>query len=156
MKNTKSILLILCCLFLLSLSLRLFRLGTAPESTTWDETALGYNTYSLSLTGADEYGVSFPLLLKSFNDYKPALYPYLSIPFIRLFGLSITSTRLLSAFSGASLVFSLYLFTKNLTNNTRTALVSSLLSFTSPLLFLYFLIAFLANLSLALFIAGTA
>ena len=156
MKNTKSILLILCCLFLLSLSLRLFRLGTAPESTTWDETALGYNTYSLSLTGADEYGVSFPLLLKSFNDYKPALYPYLSIPFIRLFGLSITSTRLLSAFSGASLVFSLYLFTKNLTNNTRTALVASLLSVASPLLLLYSRMALEANLSLALFIAGTA
>ena len=76
--------------------LRFWQLGNVPPSPDWDEAALGYNAYSIMLTGKDEYGISFPLRLKSFGDYKMPLYSYLSIPFIATFGLSESSTRMLN------------------------------------------------------------
>ena len=42
---------------------RLYQLGDVPPSPDWDETALGYNAYSISKTGKDEYGIFMPLIL---------------------------------------------------------------------------------------------
>ena len=114
MKNTKSILLILCCLFLLSLSLRLFRLGTAPESTTWDETALGYNAFSIFKTGKDEFGKFMPIVFKSFGDYKPGLYIYLAIPSIAIFGLTEFAVRLPGILFGILAIFGVFLLVREL------------------------------------------
>ena len=68
--------------------LRLYQLGHVPVSLDWDEVSLGYNAYSILKTGKDEFGQQLPLILRSFDDYKPALYAYLLIPFIFIFGLS--------------------------------------------------------------------
>jgi 4-amino-4-deoxy-L-arabinose transferase-like glycosyltransferase len=155
-KLENKIYIILCLIFIFALTVRLFRLGTNPESLTWDETALGYNAYSILKTGADEYGVKFPLILRSFNDFKPALYAYLSIPFIYIFGLNIFSVRLLSAIAGSSLVISIYYLTKNFTNSQKSSLIAAILISVCPLLLLYSRMALEANLSLALFIAGAA
>ena len=45
-------------------------------------------------TGRDEYGKFLPVVLRSFDDYKPALYAYFVIPFIKLAGLNIYAVRL--------------------------------------------------------------
>src|SRR3989344_7027051 len=104
------------CLFLILILggvLRFFWLHRSPPSLNWDETALGYNAYSLLKTGKDEYGHPFPLALRSFDDYKPSLYAYSTIPFIKLFGLNEISVRFLSALSGlASLVFIFFIAKK--------------------------------------------
>src|SRR3990167_8598168 len=78
--------------------LRLWQLGKVPSSPDWDEVALGYNAYSILQTGRDEYGKFLPIVLRSFDDYKPALYVYLAIPAIKLFGLNVFAVRLPSAF----------------------------------------------------------
>jgi len=85
---------------LLAIFVRFYGLGKSPISMNFDEAALGYNAYSLGTNGIDEYGRLLPLSLRSFNDYKPALYAYLSIPFVKLFGLSEVSTRAVSAVAG--------------------------------------------------------
>ena len=69
-------------IFLLAGLLRLWGIGAVPVSLDWDEAALGYNAYSIYHTGRDEYGKFLPVILKSFDDYKPALYAYTIIPFI--------------------------------------------------------------------------
>ncbi len=147
---------LLVIIFLLALGVRLYRLGQSPESLTWDEAALGYNSYSLLKTGADEYAQKLPLVLRSFDDYKPALYAYAVIPFIKLLGLKIFSVRLVSALAGAGLVLGEYLLILALTKNKIAALIGSVLTVTSPILLLYSRIALEANLSLFLFVLGTA
>lgn len=147
---------VLAILFALAIMLRLVKLGSAPEALTWDEAALGYNSYSLYKTGADEYGYRLPLVLRSFDDYKPALYAYFSIPAIHIFGLNIFSIRLVSAISGATLVISIYILALNSTKNRLIAIIAALFTAAAPILLLYSRIALEANLSLAFFTAGMA
>lgn len=108
MKNKAIILFI----FVTGLFLRMYRLDSYP-TLLWDEAALGYNSYSILRSGRDEFGQFLPLVFKSFGDYKPGLYVYLSLPFIRAFGLSVFSIRLLSALAGISICYLLYLVTKH-------------------------------------------
>ena len=93
MKNTA----ILLVIVLLAAVIRLWQLDSNPPGLTWDEAALGYNGYSIMQTGRDEYGSFLPLSLKSFGDYKPAVYAYLTIPFIAILGLTEWAVRLPSA-----------------------------------------------------------
>src|SRR3989344_7651095 len=88
--------------------IRLYQIGSVPPSPDWDEVALGYNAYSIMLTGRDEYGKFMPIVMQSFDDYKPALYAYFIIPFITLFGLDIISVRLPSALFGILTILAAY------------------------------------------------
>jgi len=83
----------------------------------WDEASLGYNAYSILKTGRDEYGQYFPLVFKSFGDYKPGLYVYLALPFIALFGLNPLAVRLPSIILGSFIPLIAYLFTKKYFKN---------------------------------------
>ena len=63
---------------LVAFLLRFVRLSSIPVSLSHDEVAIGYNAWSILKTGSDEYGVRFPLLFKSFDDYKLPGYIYLT------------------------------------------------------------------------------
>src|SRR5260221_10639040 len=80
--------------------LRFWQLGQVPTGPNWDEAALGYNAYSVLKTGKDEYGTFLPLSLRSYDDYKPPLYMYLTVPSVAMFGLNLWSTRLPSVIAG--------------------------------------------------------
>lgn len=97
---------------LLSIGFRFWKLDSIPFGANWDEAAYGYNAYSILLTGKDEWGVQFPLFLKSFGDYKPALLSYLQIPFIQLLGLNVLATRLPVALLSVVSVFAWYYIQK--------------------------------------------
>jgi hypothetical protein len=137
---------------IMSLFVRTIGLEKSPVSVGFDEASLGYNAYSLYLTGKDEYGVSYPLSLRSFNDFKPALYAYLEIPFIHFLGLNQTSTRAPSAIFGTiSLIFLLLIFTKT---SGKSLIVSlGILAFISflPWRLHFSRVAFEANISMAFF-----
>jgi 4-amino-4-deoxy-L-arabinose transferase-like glycosyltransferase len=98
----------LLCIICIAAFFRLYQLGVVPPSPDWDEAALGYNAYSISKTGKDEYGKFLPLSIRSFDDYKPPLYTYLTVPSVWLFGLSPWSTRLPSAVMGILAVIGVY------------------------------------------------
>lgn len=103
--------LLLFAIFLLSLVLRLYHLSILPPGLTWDEAALGYNSYSILKTAHDEHGAFLPVIFKSFGDYKPGLYVYLALPGIALASLNEFTTRLPSAVFGALAAIGIYLFT---------------------------------------------
>lgn len=105
---------ILALIVLVGIFLRFYQLGINPPSLTWDEASLGYNAYSILQTGADEYGNKFPLSIRSFDDYKPALYVYLIIPFIKIFDLNEFAVRLPAAIIGILSVISIYFLVKEL------------------------------------------
>src|SRR3989344_8706018 len=103
--------LLIAAIFLLALALRTVNLGDHPPGLTWDEAGLGYNAYSILKTGRDEHGVFMPLIFKSFGDYKPGIYVYLTVPSIAVFGLTEFAVRFPSALFGALAVIGIYLFT---------------------------------------------
>lgn len=105
---------ILIFILLLGVVLRFYNLGVVPPGPNWDEAALGYNAYSILKTGKDEYGISFPLSLRSFDDYKPPLYMYVTIPSIRIFGLNLWAVRLPSVILGLFAILGTFFLIKSL------------------------------------------
>lgn len=101
-------------ILLIAFILRFWRLGEVPIAPDWDEVALGYNAYSIMQTGKDEYGELLPVVLRSFDDYKPALYAYLIIPLLKIFGLTVLAVRLPSAIMGVITVGAVYYLIREL------------------------------------------
>ncbi len=99
---------ILGAILILAALLRLWKLGSIPPGLTPDEASLGYNAYSVLKTAKDEHGQLLPIIFKSFGDYKPGLYVYLTIPFVAFLGLSEFVVRLPSAIAGIFAVLLLY------------------------------------------------
>jgi len=97
-----------------SILIRFTSLSSLPVSLYWDEVSEGYNSYSILQTGKDEYGTSFPILFRGYDDQKMPVYIYLSVIPIFLFGLGEFSVRFLSALSGVGSVVVCYFLVKEL------------------------------------------
>jgi len=123
--------LILTLIIILAAVLRLYALDKFPAGLNADEATIGYNAYSLLETGKDEHGASWPLVFRSFDDYKPPLYFYLVLPFVKVLGLNIWAVRLPSALLGIASVYLIYLLTTKLFNK-NIGLLSALILATSP------------------------
>lgn len=108
---------ILLAIFVIAAFLRFYNLGENPPSLYWDEASISYNAYSILKTGADEYGTKFPFSFRSFEDYKPPLYIYLTAPSIALFGWNEFAVRFPSAFFGTLTVILAYFLFKELFKN---------------------------------------
>ncbi|MEK7188364.1 MAG: glycosyltransferase family 39 protein [Patescibacteria group bacterium] len=139
--------------------LRLWNLGSIPPHIAPDEASLGYNAYSILKTGRDEYGKFLPIIFKSFGDYKPGFYIYLTVPFVATLGLNEFSVRLPSALSGVLSVYLIYLITKKLfnslgTGNWKLEIVAAFIASTNPWLIFFSRGAWEANVSLSLTLAG--
>lgn len=116
---------------LLAFVLRFYRLADYPALNA-DEAAIGYNAYSLIEIGKDEHGNPWPIHFQSFNDFKPGLYFYLVLPFVKLMGLTELSVRIPGALIGVGTVLALYFLVKKLFKNEKLALISSLFLAISP------------------------
>src|SRR3989338_1084945 len=134
--------------------LRLWQLGKIPISPDWDEVALGYNAYSIMQTGRDEYGKFLPIILRSFDDYKPALYAYLTMPSIGILGLNVVAVRLPSAIFGILTVLAVFFVVKELFKKNNIALLSAFLLAISPWHIQFSRVAFEANVGVALNVFG--
>ena len=145
---------ILIGIIILASILRLWGLGNVPPSPDWDEVALGYNAYSIMQTGRDEYGKVFPVVLQSFDDYKPAFYAYSIIPFIPFFDVSILSVRLPSAIFGILTVLATYFLAYELFKRKDIALITAFLLAISPWHIQFSRVAFETNTGLAFNVFG--
>lgn len=121
----------LILIIILASLIRLVELTKYPAGFNADEAALGYNAYSLLLTGRDEHGHSWPVNLESFGDFKPALYTYLLIPLVKFFGLHELVVRLPAAISGILAVAVIYFLGRELINE-KFALLASFVLAVSP------------------------
>lgn len=115
-----------CTILFLAIFLRFYKLGDVPASLDWDEVSLGYNAYSILLTGADEFGNSWPLSIRSFNDFKPPAYTYLDIVPTAIFGLNEFGTRFPAAFFGSLSVIGVYFLTKEFFKKSSFAYIDQL------------------------------
>jgi len=101
-------------IILLAGFLRVWNLNQAPYGFNADEAAFGYNAYSLIETGKDEHGQPWPINFKSFADYKPGVYVYLTLPFVKMLGLNVWVVRLPAALLGTLAVLILMLLVRDL------------------------------------------
>jgi len=101
-------------IFFLASILRVYKIAEYPAGLNADEAAIGYNAYCLIQTGKDEFGHSWPIAFRSFNDWKPGLYFYLVLPFVKIFGVNELAVRLPSAIIGALTVLIVYFLVKEL------------------------------------------
>lgn len=127
-------LIVLSLIILLAIFFRFYNLVGIPPSPTVDEASIGWNAYSILKTGADEYGTRFPVLLRAYDDWRPAVYVYMVIPFISLFGLNEVSIRLPSVILSVLSVIAVYFLTKYLTKGASVIipLIATFLFAISP------------------------
>lgn len=145
---------ILISILVLAAVFRIYRLGINPPHLTPDEAALGYNAYSILKTGKDEYGKLFPIIFKSFGDYKPGLYVYLTVPFVAILGLTEFAIRLPSALMGVAAVLLLYKIVKEFFENENLSLLSALMLAFNPWHIHFSRGAWEINFALTLTLAG--
>jgi len=88
-------------LLLLGLLLRTLGLGRFPPGLNQDEASIGYDAWSLLVSGMDRNGDRWPVLFTSWGSGQNVLYAYLSLPFLKLLGLSAASLRLCAGFWGS-------------------------------------------------------
>ena len=110
---------------------RFYGLNQVPPSASLDEASIGYNAFSILRTGADEYGTKFPILLRAYDDWRPALYVYLVIPFVKILGLNVLAVRLPSVILSVLTVVAVYFLVKKLLRND-VALLTAFLLVVSP------------------------
>ena len=112
--------------------LRFYRIDVNPPGLYWDETAFGYDAYSVLKTSMDQHGRTLPLFFESFGDWKLPGYFYLLIPSIKVFGLTEFAVRFPSALLGTLSIPVFFLLLKKLTSNTNLSLFVALALALSP------------------------
>jgi 4-amino-4-deoxy-L-arabinose transferase-like glycosyltransferase len=123
--------LLLSAIILLGATLRIVALDKVPPGFAPDEATNGYDAYSLLLTGKDQHGVTLPLVMRSFNDYRMPLFIYSLIPVIAVFGLTTTAVRLGAALWGILTIPTIFWIGYR-AKNARAGLIAALLLALSP------------------------
>ncbi|MCJ7740198.1 glycosyltransferase family 39 protein [Candidatus Microgenomates bacterium] len=120
-----------CILFLSGIFIRLYQVKILP-AYYGDELAFGYSAYSILKSGSDEHGKFLPLILQSFGDHKLALYSYLTIPYVAIFGLFDWVFRLPAIILGLLTIPLVYLSINKFLKDKRIALIAAFLVLISP------------------------
>src|ERR1035437_1000752 len=155
----KKIYLVLFLIVLIAGFLRFFQLSVNPPSLNWDDTASGYNAYSLGIDAKDEFGRFLPHdYLESFGDFKPPMYAYLDVIPVKVLGLNEFSTRFPSALFGTlAVLLTFFLVRRFFWKSDKAnsyALAASFFLAISPWHILLSRAAFEANIASFLIILG--
>jgi 4-amino-4-deoxy-L-arabinose transferase-like glycosyltransferase len=119
-------------ILILASFLRIYKIDQIPPSISWDEAAVGYNAYTIANWGKDEWGKSFPLYFKSFEENKNPVDVYLTAISVKFLGLSEFSIRLSSALFGIFNVLLIFFLAKILFKSNLLGLIAALFLSISP------------------------
>ena len=97
------------------IAVRVYSFGTNPSGLNADEASIGYDAYAVMNYGIDRNGIHNPVQFVAWGSGQNALYGYLSMPFIGLFGLSPFSIRLVNLVLGIVSLFVFYALVKKTT-----------------------------------------
>src|ERR1051326_7350782 len=123
------------CLVLAAAALYFVRVPQDPPGFSIDESSISYNAATISQSGHDEYGISWPLFFRAFGEYKNPTLIYLLAGLFRLTGPSIAVARLLVAALGAMSGLLLGLLAWKITRYWITALLVGITALLTPWLF---------------------
>lgn len=128
----KKVYMLLFLIFLVASYLRFNNLANNPVGFHIDEASLGYNAYSLLLTGKDFHGNKWPLYISVFNDNNPSGYYYMAMLPIKFFGLNEFATRFPAALFGSLSIFAIYFLAHAIFRDNKISIISALLLAISP------------------------
>jgi hypothetical protein len=109
--------------------------GVNPPGFFIDESSVAYNAHTISQTGRDEHGESWPLYFRAFDDYKNPTYVYLLAAVFRVTGPGVAQARYLSAALGVLAALALGLLGARLTGSRAAGLLTFLTALLTPWLF---------------------
>lgn len=148
-------LILLVTIFITGAILRFYKLSVIPPGLYPDETAIGYNAYSILETGKDEFGKEHPLYFRSFDDYKMPVYIYITAATIKFLGANAFAVRLPSAFMGVIAVLALYFLVYELSKKRSIALLSSFFLALNPWHIFFSRVGYEVNVATTLLVVGT-
>jgi 4-amino-4-deoxy-L-arabinose transferase-like glycosyltransferase len=146
---------LLALIITLFLATRLYQISEIPASLYWDEASIGYNAYSILVSGKDEWGDFLPLHFRAFGEFKLPVYIYATVPFVAIFGLNELSVRLPSVFFSLISIIMTYLLTRYITRINSMGLTAAFMLTISPWFFIFSRTGYEATAGLAFFLAGT-
>lgn len=106
-----------------------------PPGFYLDESSVAYNAHTVSQSGRDEFGVSWPLYFRAFGEYKNPTYIYLLAALYHLFGPSILVARLLSVALGLVAALLLGVLARQMTGRTSVSMIVAITALLTPWLF---------------------
>lgn len=115
--------------------LHFWQIGNTPPGLFIDEASLGYNSYAMALTGMDEYGETCPLFFKCFGYYNDPVMIYSMIPFIKIWGLSITTCRISSGIYHLLAAIAFFFLANRYSRNRWISLIGAFLFSLIPWVF---------------------
>lgn len=119
-------------IFVLTLFLRIYKLGTFPVGFHADEARVAWNSLSILKTGEDDRGNKLALYYNTFGDFRPTGIFYATIPSIAILGRSEFAVRLPAALLGALTVIPLFLLVGLISKNKNLGLFSAFLLAVNP------------------------
>ena len=106
-----------------------------PPGFYLDESSIAYNAHTISQTGRDEFGVSWPLYFRAFGEYKNPIYIYLLAGLYYLFGPSIFVARLLSVVLGLMAALLLGVLATQMTRRRSIGMIVGVTALLTPWFF---------------------
>lgn len=98
--NKTAYIVIFSMISIAALLLRTYHLGLIPFGINCDEAGSAYDAFCIGNYGTDRYCYPFPIYFVNYAVGQNALYTYLLVPFIRLFGNSVTVYRIPAVIGG--------------------------------------------------------
>ncbi len=116
---------IICILIIfLACAVRIIGIDRFPFQFMQDEASIGYESYNLLNYGIDRNGMNYPVHFVAWGSGQNALYAYILMPFIKIFGLNVYSVRLPMAIIGCiSVLVWFYLLKLNFKNIDKKFLI---------------------------------
>ncbi|OGM62408.1 hypothetical protein A2961_03500 [Candidatus Woesebacteria bacterium RIFCSPLOWO2_01_FULL_39_21] len=110
---------------------RIWRLDKVPIELFGDEVDVGLQAYSILTTGKDYLGNKFPIMFRSFSEYRLPMQLYLDVPFIDIFGLNEIGVRMPSMLLGIVSIILFYFLVREAFNK-KIAIIATLFLIFSP------------------------
>ena len=132
------------------------RIGKFFSKSSWlnqDEASIGYDAFALLNYGIDRNGMSFPIHLVSWGSGQNALYAYLSMPFIAIFGLCSFSVRIVNFIAVIGSIAAIYHICRDLFDK-KVGLIAMALTAISPWSIMISVWGLESNLFPSLFVFG--
>lgn len=89
-------------------SAQLYRRSTIPPGLSNDETNIGYDAWSIAMTGRDQWGRVLPITFEGFGNWSLPVYIYFLAPFLAVFGPTVAAVRALSFFVWVGLMIATF------------------------------------------------
>lgn len=146
--------LLLTAILVLGAILRFPFLSSFPPSMIQDEVGIGYSAISIAQTGMDEWGAKYPMVFKSFGDYKTPVFIYATALLYKVIGWHEVLPRLTSAIAGLFVILCGSLWVRKQFKSDELGLIAGLLFAVNPWTIHLSRMALESNLGLAFFTAG--